>query len=329
MARLLFFATLSIAALPGCVAKSYMGIDLAPGAVAPAVQTLARQARAGDKHAQLKLGSYYQHAADGLVAVEQEASPDRARMEDAEYANEIFRIGMNSKDLKRYGSWKMLAMTRASELYKRASTDSGGERMQAIPASSPGGAITTSRTSTGPLQKGLPEAARLLGVIESAVFREQFVTSFNDPYGEVCQEGYTYADWLRDAHFIVEGRLSYSLVAESNHPETERPVRREGQHYEAEVEIDQFLKWPDKFPRPKNLTFDGRVVYGQLLDEHTGDYRGCETWGPENDSNKGNAIIVLQYQNSPIGAGRFEIVRTIKFDSGSQSSANVSLAKPR
>ena len=52
---------------------SYMGIALAPGAAHPAVQTLARSALTGDKHAQLALGIRYEQG-DGVAA-----DPERAR----------------------------------------------------------------------------------------------------------------------------------------------------------------------------------------------------------------------------------------------------------
>lgn len=43
------------ATISGC-ASGYAGIALAPGAASPEIQSLARRAQAGDKHAQLELG---------------------------------------------------------------------------------------------------------------------------------------------------------------------------------------------------------------------------------------------------------------------------------
>ena len=295
MVRLLFFATLSLAVLSGCAANSYMGIRLSPGAANPAIQMLARQAMAGDKHAQMKLGSYYQSASDGIIAVDQNAVSDSARMEDIENANAIFQTSISSKDLRRYRSWRMLAMTRARELYKNASTDSGGE--------------------------SLPEAGRLLSSIDDAIFREQFVTRFNDPNDEVCQDHYTYADWQRDAQFIVEGKLTHRFVRQSKRLEGESWVHWEDRHYEAEIEITRFIKWPDKFPRPQTMAFSGEIVEGQLVDENTGDRRGCRTWGPDRGTDETNAIVILQYHNSAVRKGEFEIVRTIEIDPGGYCDA--------
>lgn len=286
MVRLLLIASLSMTALSGCAANSYVGIGLRPGAADPRLQAVARQAMAGDKRAQLKLGSYYQAAADGVVAPKQDEPSDRASVDDTAYANELFRIGTASGDLKRHGSWRMLAMTRASELYRRASTDSA--------------------------EKGLPEAGRRLAIIEDAIFREQFATRFNEPYDEACQDDYSYNDWRRDAHFIVEGRLSHRFVRQPKQSATESWVHWEDRHYEAEIDIVRFVKWPEKFPRPQNLSFVGEVVDGQLVDEATGDRRGCRTWGPDGDADKENAIVVLQYRGSRDGTGRFEIVKTIR-----------------
>lgn len=47
-------------ALMACVPTTYAGISLRPGAVDPELQTLARRAQAGDKHAQLDLGIRYE-----------------------------------------------------------------------------------------------------------------------------------------------------------------------------------------------------------------------------------------------------------------------------
>jgi hypothetical protein len=291
MARLLFLAALSLTALSGCAANSYMGIGLRPGAADSAVQALARQAMAGDKQAQLKLGSYYQQAADGIVVAEPGAPSDRARVENIAYANEVFRIGTGSSDLEHYPSWRIFALTRAGELYRSASTDAG--------------------------EKGLPEAARRLAMIEDAIFREQFVTRFNDPNDEACQnDGYSYNDWRRDAHFIVEGRLSHRFVREPKQSATESWVHWDDRHYEAEIEIARFVKWPDKFPRPQHLRFAGEIVDGQLVDEATGDRRGCRTWGPDGEADKEVAIVILQYQPSRDGTGRFEIVKTIRAGTG-------------
>ena len=70
-ATALLAASLATAA---CAAPtSYMGIALAPGAANPAVQTLARQALTGDKHAQLALGIRYEEG-DGVAP-----DPKRAR----------------------------------------------------------------------------------------------------------------------------------------------------------------------------------------------------------------------------------------------------------
>ena len=61
-------------ATAGCAAPtSYMGIALAPGAANPAVQTLARSALTGDKHAQLALGIRYEEGDGGPI------EPKRAR----------------------------------------------------------------------------------------------------------------------------------------------------------------------------------------------------------------------------------------------------------
>lgn len=48
--------------ISGCVqsSASYAGIPLAAGATDPAIQSLARRAQAGDKHAQLELGIRYE-----------------------------------------------------------------------------------------------------------------------------------------------------------------------------------------------------------------------------------------------------------------------------
>lgn len=290
MVRALLIAALSMAALSGCAANSYVGIGLAPGAADPAVQTLARQAMAGDRRAQLKLGSLYQQAADGIVATEPGVSADPARIDDMRAANEIFRIGTGSRDLKKYGSWRMLAMTRAGALYRSAASDAGAA--------------------------GLPEAGTRLSAIEDAIFKERFVTRFNDPNDEVCQDGYSYDDWRRQAHFIVEGRLSYRFVRQPERSASESWVDWEKRHYEAAIDIERFVKWPDKFPRPANLTFVGDVVEGQLVDTATGDRRGCRTWAPDAAADGERAIVVLQYRGAPVGAGGFEIVRTIKAGSG-------------
>ena len=53
------FAALAPCALSGCATNSYMGISLSPPAATEEqgeLQTLARRARIGDKHAQLELG---------------------------------------------------------------------------------------------------------------------------------------------------------------------------------------------------------------------------------------------------------------------------------
>lgn len=289
MVRALLIAALSMAALSGCAANSYMGIGLAPGAADPGVQALARQAMAGDKRAQLKLGSLYQQAADGIVVPEPGAPSNPARIEDVRAANEIFRIGTGSDDLKKYGSWRMLAMTRAGALYKSAATDS--------------------------IEEGLPEAGTRLSAIEDAIFRERFVTRFNDPNDEICQDGYSYDDWRREAHFIVEGRLSYRFVRPERSA-TESWVDWEKRHYQAAIDIERFIKWPDKFPKPAKLSFVGDVIEGQLVDTATGDRRGCRTWGPDDAADGEKAIVVLQYRGTPVGTGGFEIVRTIKPGAG-------------
>lgn len=47
--------------LSACSApSSYMGVSLTPGAAEPHIQSLARHAQAGDKHAQLALGIAYE-----------------------------------------------------------------------------------------------------------------------------------------------------------------------------------------------------------------------------------------------------------------------------
>lgn len=53
-------ATLAILALSACASSEYMGISLKPGMAAIELQELARQAQAGDKHAQLELGIRYE-----------------------------------------------------------------------------------------------------------------------------------------------------------------------------------------------------------------------------------------------------------------------------
>ena len=319
--RALHLARLAVAALclfftiSGCAASSsYMGIALTPGEQDPALQALAQRARGGDKQAQLKLGSYYQYAADGIAVVEGEASAGRAQAEDVEYVRKIFEIGTRSRKIKKYGSWRLLALARAAELYEEAASETSRTKTLIGPSSSAGRGVTTSRISTGPIQTGFPEAGKRLAVILDAIFREQFVTRFNDPYGEACQGDYTYADWQREAHFIVEGRISYRYLEQSAYAETERSVRREGSRYKAEIEITRFIKWPDRFPKIRKLSFNDRFTYGQLLDEHTGDYHGCETWAPPSDSNQVSAIAILQYLNAPIGNGKFEIIETIEID---------------
>jgi hypothetical protein len=60
--------------LAACAAPaSYMGVSFTPGAADPHIQTLARNARAGDKHAQLALGIAYEEGR-GVGA-----NPKRAR----------------------------------------------------------------------------------------------------------------------------------------------------------------------------------------------------------------------------------------------------------
>jgi hypothetical protein len=67
-------ASLLALALGACAApSSYLGVAFAPGAADPQVQTLARQARSGDKQAQLALGIRYE-AGDGVPT-----DPKRAR----------------------------------------------------------------------------------------------------------------------------------------------------------------------------------------------------------------------------------------------------------
>jgi hypothetical protein len=290
MVRAFLIAALSMAALSGCAASSYAGIGLAPGAADPGVQALARQAMDGDKPAQLKLGLLYEQAADGIIALEPDDPADPGRIEDIRAANEIFRIGTGSRDLEKYGGWRLLAMTRAGSLYKSAAAHSGKE--------------------------GLSGAGTRLSAIEDAIFRERFVTRFNDPNDEICQDSYSYDDWRREAHFIVEGRLSYRFVRQPERSASESWVDWEKRHYEAAIDIERFVKWPDKFPKPAKLSFVGDVVEGQLVDTATGDRRGCRTWGPDGAADGERAIVVLQYRGAPVGAGGFEIVRTIKAGSG-------------
>jgi TPR repeat protein len=56
-------ALLALAApltLAACAPTSYAGISLKPGAADPELQSLARRAQGGDKHAQLELGIRYE-----------------------------------------------------------------------------------------------------------------------------------------------------------------------------------------------------------------------------------------------------------------------------
>ena len=60
-ARLLGWAVAGAILLGGCGAPaSYPGISFKPGGAAPVLQQLARDARAGDKRAQLELGIRYE-----------------------------------------------------------------------------------------------------------------------------------------------------------------------------------------------------------------------------------------------------------------------------
>jgi hypothetical protein len=287
-----------------------MGIPLAPGAADPQVQTLARSAMAGDKQAQLRLGSYFQSAADGYVWLEQEVSAGRAQIEDVKYVRSIFNAGISSKLVKKYGGWKPLALIHARELYQSASIDSGGEKLHSVPGPSSGGAVTTSSNSAGPIQKGLPDAKTLLLVINDAIFRQQFQTRFINPIDEAC-----YTDFP-EAYFIIEGKLSYNFVSPSGYPENQRPgaslLYRTSDHYKARIEISQFVKWPEKFPRPQELAFKSYVTDGHWIEDHAGRSGGCVTWGPRGEPNDSNAIVVLEYTNSPVGEGRFEIIRTFR-----------------
>lgn len=294
---------------------TYMGIPLAPGAADPQVQALARSAMGGDKQAQLRLGSYFQSAADGYVWLEQEAAAGRAQIEDVKYVRSIFDAGTSSKLIRKYG-WKPLALARARELYQIASIDSAVEKHQSVARSSSGGAVTTSPTSTGPIQKGLAEAKKRLLLIDDAIFRQKFQTSFIDPIGEACYTDFPEDFWHRNAHFIVEGMLSYNFVDPSEYPEHHRPgaslAYRTSDHYKARIEISRFVKWPEQFPRPQELSFKSYVTDGHWLEDHAGRSGGCITWGPRGEPNNSNAIVVLEYINSPVGEGRFEIIRTFR-----------------
>lgn len=271
---------------------------------------------AGNKHSQLELGTYYQSAADGYAWLEQEVSAGRGKIKDLEYVRDIFKVGTVSKDVTKYGSWKLLAMARARELYQQASIDSGGTKTRIVSTSSPGGAVTTSQISTVPLQKGLPEAARRLVLIDDAIYRQKFETTFINPIDEACYTNFPEDFWERNANFIVEGSLSYKFVSPSEYPEYQRPdgssLYRTSDYYKAEIEIFRFVKWPEKFPRPKNLALKSYVTDGHWVDDHAGRSGGCKTWGPRGEPNDSNAIVVLEYINSPNGEGKFEIIKTFR-----------------
>jgi hypothetical protein len=297
--------------------KEHMGISLAPGAVTPELQTLALRAQGGDKQAQLELGSYFQYAADGLTAEEQGASADRVQIANVKYANEIFEIGVKSDEMKKYDSWKLFAMTRASELYKNASLDSEQLTTQVLSKSPVKAAIAKSQPSKALTQKGLLEAAKRFAVIKDAIYRQQFETSFNDANRETCYENaFTQSEWVSSAHFIVEGKLSYSFIDPSEFPVDKRPSslsgRRTSDHYKADIEITRFVKWPDKFPRPQKLTFKSYVYDGRWMEDPAGEFGGCLTWDPRGQPNDASAYIVLDYVNYPIGVGRFDIVKTFR-----------------
>jgi len=51
---------LGILGMSACASSSFAGIPLAGGAADPELQSLARRAQAGDKHAQLELGIRYE-----------------------------------------------------------------------------------------------------------------------------------------------------------------------------------------------------------------------------------------------------------------------------
>ena len=53
-------ALYALGGLTGCASNTYAGIPLAVGTADPALQHLARRARAGDKRAQLELGIRYE-----------------------------------------------------------------------------------------------------------------------------------------------------------------------------------------------------------------------------------------------------------------------------
>ncbi|MBP8672245.1 MAG: SEL1-like repeat protein [Sphingobium sp.] len=54
------FLSAALIASSACATSSYMGISLTPGASDAELQSLASRARAGDKHAQLELGSRFE-----------------------------------------------------------------------------------------------------------------------------------------------------------------------------------------------------------------------------------------------------------------------------
>lgn len=60
----LVLAAAMVSLLCGCATNSYMGVQLAPGAAEPALQTLAKRARSGDKEAQLDLGIRFEEGID-------------------------------------------------------------------------------------------------------------------------------------------------------------------------------------------------------------------------------------------------------------------------
>ena len=60
----LVLAAAMVSLLCGCATNSYMGVQLAPGAAEPALQTLAKRARSGDKEAQLALGIRFEEGID-------------------------------------------------------------------------------------------------------------------------------------------------------------------------------------------------------------------------------------------------------------------------
>lgn len=213
-------------------------------------------------------------------------------------------------------------MTRARALLEMAAADTGGERRQIIPLASGGGAVSSTIFSTGPLQKGSSDAAARLIVVNTAISRQKYVTHFNSPYSESCEsEYYRFADWLRDAHFVVEGSLATKYIDASDIADDvgngEKRARHhlEGQHYVAEIKIRRFLKWPTEIQKPSILTIEDHVTFGARPPGHSEGFYGCSTWAPSRDPLDLDSIIILQYSNDPFGIDKFHIVNVFPGDS--------------